>query len=140
MYINYKKIAESKSRVKGSETVKYFETLTQCSTYMIKKKKKSVLGSNGPWIMQLMMQTTPAVPALYIVKSYVIRLVHDRGKRLLILVRFSKNKNKSKNKTKQKIIIQNICCPSSTRVLCKFPVSVTLCLKSKKINKMKSKE
>lgn len=44
------------------------------------------------------------VPPLYIVKSHVIRLVYDRGQRLLIVVRFSKNKNKSKNKPKKNLL------------------------------------
>lgn len=69
---------------------------------MIKKKRKKV----GPGVKWPMGHATDdaVVPPLYIVKSHVIRLVYDRGQRLLILVRFSKNKNKSKNKTKQNLL------------------------------------
>lgn len=103
----------------------------------LKKERKKV----GPGVKWPMGHATDdaVVPPLYIVKSHVIRLVYDRGQRLLIVVRFSKNKNKSKNKTKKKFTIQNICWPSSARILWKFPVSVTLCLKSKKIIKIKAR-
>lgn len=73
---------------------------------MIKKKRKKV----GPGVKWPMGHATDdaVVPPLYIVKSHVIRLVYDRGQRLLILVRFSKNKNKSKNKTNKKNVLSRI--------------------------------
>lgn len=86
---------------------------------MIKKKRKKV----GPGVKWPMGHATDdaVVPPLYIVKSHVIRLVYDRGQRLLILVRFSKNKNKSKNKTNKKIYYPEYL----LAIICKNPLEVS---------------